>query len=163
MSDAPKQEDEAHSKADVVASQSSSNVKDTIGAVGTCPKCGCVGPNPGYVSLTEEDVKVHFQLLRPGFWRLSPDHQRISRTFTARNFKAAIDFINEAAIVAEREDIQHHPELHITRYRDVTVELFTHSAEGLTEYDFKLAKALEGIQVDYSPKWLKENAQSSCI
>ena len=27
-----------------------------VGSVGRCPACGCVGPNPGYVSLSKEEI-----------------------------------------------------------------------------------------------------------
>lgn len=37
------------------------------------------------------------------------------RTFTARNFMAAMRFLNEVAELAERET--HHPNLHLTSYR----------------------------------------------
>ncbi|KAJ1443326.1 pterin 4 alpha carbinolamine dehydratase-domain-containing protein [Ochromonadaceae sp. CCMP2298] len=93
--------------------------------------------------------------LKPGHWNLAQDIKSISRVFTCRNFKAAVDFINRAAEVAERADIQHHPDLHLTQYRDVVVTCWTHAAEGLTQYDFKLARALDSVGVDYSPKWLK--------
>lgn len=41
----------------------------------------------------------------------------------------------------------------------MTVTLYTHSVNGLTENDFILAEVLDSdITVDYSPKWLKSVA-----
>jgi pterin-4a-carbinolamine dehydratase len=53
-------------------------------------------------------------------WQLNPSGKSIVRAFTARNFQAALDFINRAGAVAEAEG--HHPDLHIVKYRDVRVE-----------------------------------------
>ncbi len=36
--------------------------------------------------------------------------------------------------------------------------IFTHSLNGLTTADFELASALDAIDVDYSPKWARENS-----
>ena len=49
----------------------------------------------------------------------------------------AIGFLCEAA--------DHHPDLHLTNYRDVTVELWTHAAGGLTENDFILAAKIDQL------------------
>mmetsp|Transcript_4506 Transcript_4506/g.12300 ORF Transcript_4506/g.12300 Transcript_4506/m.12300 type:complete len:174 (+) Transcript_4506:8-529(+) len=90
-------------------------------------------------------------------WSLVDNNTAISRKFVAKNFKAAIDFINKAADVAEAES--HHPDLHITNYREVEVRVSTHAVGGLTNFDFILAAKLDEVPVDYSPKWL-EKAQA---
>lgn len=131
-----------------------------IGEKGMCPACGCVGPNPGYIKLTKEELDVEMATLKGDFWVLSDDSLNLKRTFKCRNWQAAVDFINAASVIAEREDISHHPDLHITMYRNVEVVLWTHAAGGLTAYDFKLARGIETIQVDYSPKWLQNHPSS---
>lgn len=127
---------------------------------GRCHACGCVGPNPG-VEIPLDLVESEFAQLRPDFWKLSEDKKELTREFTCRNFKAAVDFINKAAEVAEHPEINHHPDLHLTKYRDIKIVLKTHAVGGLTSVDFLLAKGLEAIEVDYSPKWLKENPASA--
>jgi 4a-hydroxytetrahydrobiopterin dehydratase len=52
-------------------------------------------------------------------WQLSDDHRSISRQFVAKNFVAAVDFFNAVKEVAEAEG--HHPDLHLTNYREVQV------------------------------------------
>ena len=52
---------------------------------------------------------------------------------------------------------QHHPDLHLTGYRNVEVVLFTHSIGGVTENDLIMAEEIDKIPVAYSPKWLKEH------
>jgi 4a-hydroxytetrahydrobiopterin dehydratase len=73
-----------------------------------------------------------------------PDWQRvgneIERTFRFRDFREAIAFVVQVALLAERMD--HHPDIEI-RYRQVTLRLSTHSAGGLTEKDFHLAQQID--------------------
>eukprot|EP00887_Chlorella_sp_A99_P004084 scaffold23.g4084.t1 len=75
-------------------------------------------------------------------WRLAPDGNAISRSFTARNFMAAMDFLNRVAALAEVEG--HHPDLHLTAYRD-----------GLALPDLVLASKIDTLPVDYSPRYLE--------
>jgi 4a-hydroxytetrahydrobiopterin dehydratase len=84
-----------------------------------------------------------------------PSRFMLSRTFTARNFQAAMDALNAMGVIAEREN--HHFDFHLTNYRNVKIDIFTHSVQGLTENDFILAHLLNTVTVDYSPKWLKDN------
>eukprot|EP01079_Euglenida_sp_SAG-EU17-18_P011641 gene11641-2117_t len=78
-------------------------------------------------------------------WGLDAAGERISRSFVAKNFKAALAFVTTAGQVAEEQ--RHHPDLHITAYRTVTVEIYTHTVGGLTEGDFILARLLDQIPV----------------
>ena len=50
------------------------------------------------------------------------------------------------ADVAEAED--HHPDLHLVDYRDVTVELWTHAVGGLTDNDFIMAAKIDALGVE---------------
>ena len=45
-----------------------------------------------------------------------------------KDFGAALAFFNQIGEIAEKED--HHPDLHLTGYRDVRVELSTHAIGG---------------------------------
>jgi len=85
-------------------------------------------------------------------WSLQDGGKLLSRKFTARNFKEAMKFFNQLAEVAEEEG--HHPDFHLTNYRDVEVIVSTHAAGGLTKFDFILASKIDRIEVDYSPKWM---------
>ena len=66
----------------------------------------------------------------------------ISKEFHFNGFKEAMEFANKIAEEAER--IDHHPDIFI-RYNKVTITLTTHSADGLTYKDFKLAKIIEQL------------------
>ena len=87
-------------------------------------------------------------------WELAADKRSISRSFTAKNFVAAIDFFSGVKDVAEAEG--HHPDLHLTDYRSVRIEVSTHAVGGLTMFDLILAAKLDEVEVVYSPKWLRE-------
>ena len=52
-------------------------------------------------------------------WTLNVESTQISRSFVAKNFVAAIEFFRKVAEVAE--EANHHPDLHLTGYRDVKV------------------------------------------
>lgn len=83
----------------------------------------------------------------PG-WELAADGKSIARLFVMKNFLAAVAFIQRIAEVAEAED--HHPDLHLTGYRKLKIELSTHAIGGLSENDFILAAKIEKL-----PKELK--------
>ena len=70
-------------------------------------------------------------------------NKKISREFIFNNFKEAIKFVNNVAIISEREG--HHPDIHIF-YNKVIIELWTHSIGGLSENDFIIAAKIENIQ-----------------
>ena len=66
-----------------------------------------------------------------------------------------MDYINALTALAEAET--HHPDVHLTSYRNVRVVLSTHAVGGLTLPDFILAAKLDALPWrDYSPKWLRE-------
>jgi 4a-hydroxytetrahydrobiopterin dehydratase len=79
-------------------------------------------------------------------WKLSSDSKAIRREWTVKDFMTAIGFFNEIARVAQAED--HHPDLHLTGYRKVAVELSTHAIGGLSENDFILAAKIDKIPVE---------------
>ena len=64
----------------------------------------------------------------------------IAKTYAFDTFLGGIDFINRIAEIAEEAD--HHPDIAV-HYRRVTFTLWTHSAGGLTDQDFDLAKKIE--------------------
>jgi len=80
----------------------------------------------------------------------------VERSFTAKNFQCALDAINSMGAIAEREG--HHPDFHLTSYREVRVVLYTHKVGGVTANDLQLAKMFDDeVAITYSPKWLKEH------
>ena len=80
----------------------------------------------------------------PG-WSLNDQGQRIHRSWTVRNFQSGIDLFNRVAQIAEQE--QHHPDLHLTGYKQVKIELWTHAIGGLSINDFILAAKINELPV----------------
>lgn len=82
-------------------------------------------------------------------WNLSNDSKCLWREYVMKDFRAAVELIQRIAEVAESED--HHPDLYLTSYRKLRIELATHSIGGLSENDFILA-----AKIDRLPKVLKK-------
>ncbi|MGE0607088.1 MAG: 4a-hydroxytetrahydrobiopterin dehydratase [Pirellulales bacterium] len=81
----------------------------------------------------------------PG-WRLTHEGKRIRKDWTVKNFLAGMRFFEEVARVAEED--QHHPDLHLEGYRNVSIELWTHAIGGLSENDFILAAKIDQLPVE---------------
>ncbi len=78
-------------------------------------------------------------------WELSSDATRISGTFKFKDFKAAIDFVNKVALLAESEG--HHPDFEI-HYNKVKLVMYTHKIGGLHENDFIMAAKVNALRVN---------------
>ena len=91
--------------------------------------------------LTPDEV-FGYSCCVPG-WQVSDDGKKLSRAFVMKNFMAAVRFIGRIAEIAEKED--HHPDIHLTGYRNLNVELSTHALNGLTENDFIVAARINTL------------------
>jgi 4a-hydroxytetrahydrobiopterin dehydratase len=100
--------------------------------------------NRGIPALGPEEVGRYLQEVPA--WRLTPDGLRIAREWRVKDFQSALDFFSEVGKLAEEEG--HHPDLHLTRYRQVAIELWTHAANGLTLNDFVLAAKIDRLPVE---------------
>ncbi len=61
---------------------------------------------------------------------------KLVREFEFRDFNEAFGFLARVALLAEAES--HHPDIH-NSWNQVTLEFWTHTAEGLTRNDFIMA------------------------
>ena len=75
--------------------------------------------------------------------RWKREDQEIVRDLTFADFKQAIAFVNRVAEVAE--EANHHPDILVHGWNKVRLSLTNHSAGGLTEADFQLARRLEAL------------------
>lgn len=106
-------------------------------AARSCAPCG--GGTPPLTPDRARELLPHVPA-----WTLTADGRRIARAWRVRDFAAGLDFFRRIGDVADAED--HHPDLHLANYRDVTVELWTHAAGGLTENDFVLAAKIDALE-----------------
>ena len=67
----------------------------------------------------------------------------IRKTVTCKSFLDAVGLVQRIAPIAEAED--HHPDLHLTKYKRLTIELSTHAIGGLSENDFILAAKIDQL------------------
>ena len=68
---------------------------------------------------------------------------QLTKTFTVRSFAHGVLFIG--AIGQFAEGANHHPDVNLHDYNQVTVSLVTHSEGGVTEKDFSLAAQIEAL------------------
>ena len=76
-------------------------------------------------------------------WNVTPDGKSIFVEYVMKDFMAAVALIQGIAKVAEADD--HHPDIHLTSYRKLRIELSTHSVGQLTEKDFLLAAKIDKL------------------
>ena len=97
----------------------------------------CVPCKGGTPPLDKEQIRPLLRQLEG--WRVEGD-KKLVKSFRFKNWQQAIDFVNRISAVAEREG--HHPDLYV-RWGEVTVYLWTHKIDGLTESDFHMAAKIE--------------------
>ena len=73
-------------------------------------------------------------------WKYDVPGKRIVREIKCQSFMDGIDIVRDVAELAE--DAQHHPDIDI-RWTTLTFALTTHSAQGLTQKDFDLAREID--------------------
>ena len=84
--------------------------------------------------LSDTDVQRRLNDM-PGWTRKG---DTIENQFEFKDFAGALDFVNQVGEEAEKMD--HHPDLFLHSWNKVKITLTTHSAKGLTENDFELAR-----------------------
>jgi 4a-hydroxytetrahydrobiopterin dehydratase len=62
---------------------------------------------------------------------------------TFRNFAEALDFVNRVGKLAE--DADHHPDILLHNWNQVTLTLWTHEVGGLTMRDMELARQINAL------------------
>lgn len=76
-------------------------------------------------------------------WKLSDDAKWVSRKIVCKNFVEVMGIVNQVAELAESDG--HHPDLHVTGYRQLKIDLTTHAIGGLSENDFILAAKIDQL------------------
>jgi len=89
--------------------------------------------------LTDEELEAALAGL-PDWTR---DGVFLRRSVKVAGFGAAADLVRAVADVANAAD--HHPDVHITGYRNVSFELTTHAAKALTRRDIDLAAEIDRL------------------
>lgn len=93
-------------------------------------------PCEGGVQPLTADQTAQLMQQVPG-WFLADDGKSIYFKRSLKNFVQSLELLNKIGQLAENE--QHHPDLHLTGYRNVRIVLTTHAIGGLSENDFIVA------------------------
>lgn len=90
------------------------------------------------LKLTDKEIQDNLKQLPTWIYK----EKAITASFEFDSFIEAFGFMTKVALQAEK--LNHHPEWTNT-YNRVTIKLNTHSAEGITELDFQLAKYINKV------------------
>jgi len=101
----------------------------------------CLPCEGGVQACSLEQARIYGSAVKS--WVLRSDGKWIDRTVRFKNFVEMIESVNRIAALAEKEG--HHPDLHLTGYRNLKIELTTHAIGGLSENDFILAAKIDAI------------------
>jgi 4a-hydroxytetrahydrobiopterin dehydratase len=71
------------------------------------------------------------------------DGEALTKTFRFGGWKAAIAFVDRIAAAAE--DLAHHPDVHVERYRNVRVVTTTFATKKLSDADVALARRIDEV------------------
>lgn len=99
-------------------------------------------PCEGGVPVIEAEQAVVYLKTTPK-WELSENAKWVSRSVVCKNFVEVMGTVNQIAEIAESDG--HHPDLHITGYRKLKIDLTTHAIGGLSENDFILAAKIDEV------------------
>jgi 4a-hydroxytetrahydrobiopterin dehydratase len=100
----------------------------------------CTPCQGGVLPLRGAALQTQVKKLGPG-WTVA-DEKRLEKEFSFRDFREALDFVNEVGELAEDEN--HHPNVHLS-YGRVRISLFTHKIGGLHDNDFILAAKIDEL------------------
>jgi 4a-hydroxytetrahydrobiopterin dehydratase len=75
-------------------------------------------------------------------WNPVADRDAIQKSYRFKDFNEAFGFMTRVALLAEKAD--HHPEWSNV-YNKVEIVLTTHDAQGLSQRDIDLARAIDAI------------------
>ena len=99
----------------------------------------CVACEGNVTTFNREEADILLKQI-PG-WELSNEGKTVSKKYICTNFIEALEFINKIGKIAESEG--HHPDIHLTNYKHVTIDLSTHAIKGLSQNDFILAAKID--------------------
>jgi 4a-hydroxytetrahydrobiopterin dehydratase len=91
--------------------------------------------------LTPDEVATRVKDLRG--WALERD--KITKLFAFKDFAGAVAFLDRITPVADGQN--HHPDVSIN-WNELRLTLWTHASGGLTERDFRLARAIDDMTED---------------
>ena len=68
---------------------------------------------------------------------------KLMKTIKCQDFNHALAVLNKIAVVAE--SVNHHPDMKIYSYRFLSIEIYTHDTNSITQKDYDLSKQIDEI------------------
>lgn len=84
--------------------------------------------------------EILFNLAEMEEWKA--ENGILSRKFKFENFNKALEFVNLVGAIADKYD--HHPDIYLG-WGYAEINLTTHDRDGITAYDFAVAKEIENL------------------
>lgn len=100
----------------------------------------CIPCTIGTPVLSKKEAETLLKQLANG-WCLN-DKMHIEKNFLFKDFRGAMNFAKQVAIIAENEG--HHPKLYV-QWGECIVEIWTHKINGLSKSDFYLAAKIDTL------------------
>jgi 4a-hydroxytetrahydrobiopterin dehydratase len=100
----------------------------------------CVPCHGGAEPLNGQKLRTLTQELGGG-WEAVKEHH-LEKSYRFKNFREALDFTNRVGELAEAQG--HHPDIYLA-WAKVTLSIWTHKIDGLTENDFVLAAKIDEL------------------
>lgn len=88
---------------------------------------------------TRLDAAALAALIADGGW--TREGETLTRSFRCKGFKSAVAFVDRIAQAAN--ELDHHPDIHLERYRNVRVVTTTHATGKLSDADVALARRID--------------------
>ena len=101
-------------------------------------KCACTTKN--VEQLTSEGIDELLKEVQG--WEVV-DNRHLKKEYQFPDYLSGVQFVNQLAAIAEEQN--HHPDIYL-RWGKVTVEIYTHVVNGLTDNDFILAAKYDAIK-----------------
>jgi 4a-hydroxytetrahydrobiopterin dehydratase len=90
---------------------------------------------------TRLDEAAVAALVASGGW--AREGETLTKTFRCKGWKRAIAFVDRIAVAAD--ELDHHPDVHVERYRNVRIVTTTFAAGKLSDADVALAKRIDEL------------------
>lgn len=100
-------------------------------------------PCKGGIPPMERDAAAQMLSQLGAGWQLQQnEHGYLEKSYRFKNFRQALEFVNRVGELAER--VNHHPDIFLT-WGCVTLSIWTHKINGLSESDFIFAAKCDAL------------------
>ncbi len=76
------------------------------------------------------------------------DGEALTKTYRRKGWKDAIAFVQRVGAAAD--EIDHHPDIHLERYRNVRITTTTFATGHLSDADVALAKRIDELAIEHA-------------